>query len=130
MASAILASPRLKSAMEVGIIFPQTEFGSDPSAIREFAQVAEDLGYSHILVYEHVLGVDPNRPSWKGIYGLEDPFLEPFSLISYWASITERISFITGILILPQRQTVLAAKQAATLDVLSGGRLRLGIGVG
>ena len=116
--------------MEVGIIFPQTEYGSDPNALREFAQSAEDLGYSHILTYEHVLGVDPNRPGWKGIYALEDPFLEPFSLLSYWAGQTERISFITGILILPQRQTVLAAKQAATLDVLCGGRLRLGVGIG
>ncbi|MFQ5942286.1 MAG: LLM class F420-dependent oxidoreductase [Anaerolineales bacterium] len=116
--------------MNVGVIFPQTEYGSDPGAIREFAQVAEDLGFSHILTYEHVLGVDPNRPGWKGIYGLDDPFLEPFSLLSFWASITERISFLTGILILPQRQTVLAAKQAATLDVLSGGRLRLGVGIG
>lgn len=116
--------------MKVGIIFPQTEYGSDPGAVREFAQTAEDLGFSHILTYEHVLGVDPNRPSWKGIYSLDDPFLEPISLLSFWAGFTERISFLTGILILPQRQTVLAAKQAATLDVLSGGRLRLGVGNG
>ncbi|GMR09215.1 MAG: hypothetical protein BMS9Abin28_0033 [Anaerolineae bacterium] len=116
--------------MEVGIIFPQTEYGSDPGAVREFAQTAEELGFSHILTYEHVLGIDPTRPGWKGIYSLEDPFLEPFSLLSYWAGVTERISFLTGVLILPQRQTVLAAKQAATLDVLSGGRLRLGVGNG
>ncbi|MFV1859000.1 MAG: LLM class F420-dependent oxidoreductase [Anaerolineales bacterium] len=116
--------------MEVGIIFPQTEYGSDPGAVREFAQTAEDLGFSHILTYEHVLGVDPARPGWKGIYSLEDPFLEPFSLLSFWAGVTDRISFLTGVLILPQRQTVLAAKQAATLDVLSGGRLRLGVGNG
>ncbi|MFQ5921478.1 MAG: LLM class F420-dependent oxidoreductase [Anaerolineales bacterium] len=116
--------------MEVGILFPQTEYGSDPGAVREFAQTAEELGFSHILTYEHVLGVDPDRPGWKGIYSLEDPFHEPFSLFSFMAATTERISFMTAILILPQRQTVLAAKQAATLDVLSGGRLRLGVGIG
>lgn len=116
--------------MHVGILFPQTEYGSDPASIRDFAQTAEDLGFSHILTYEHVLGVDPNRPGWEGIYSLEDPFLEPFSLYSYMAGATNRISFLTSIVILPQRQTVLVAKQAATLDVLSGGRFRLGVGIG
>jgi len=116
--------------MEVGILFPQTEYGSDPGAIREFAQTAEELGFAHILTYEHVLGVNPDRPGWKGIYSLEDPFLEPISLFSFMAGVTERIGFMTSILVLPQRQTALAAKQAATLDVLSGGRLRLGVGIG
>jgi probable F420-dependent oxidoreductase len=116
--------------MEIGILYPQTEYGSDPEAIREFAQTAEELGFTHILTYEHVLGVNPDRPGWKGIYSLEDPFHEPFSLFSFMAGVTERISFLTSIVILPQRQTVLAAKQAATLDVLSGGRLRLGVGIG
>jgi probable F420-dependent oxidoreductase len=116
--------------MEFGILYPQTEYGSDPVAIRDFAQTAEALGFSHILTYEHVLGVDPNRPGWKGIYSLEDPFHEPFSMFSFMAGVTEQISFLTSIVILPQRQTVLVAKQAATLDVLSGGRLRLGVGVG
>ncbi|MCH8338869.1 MAG: LLM class F420-dependent oxidoreductase [Chloroflexi bacterium] len=116
--------------MEIGILFPQTEYGSDPGAIREFAQTAEELGFTHILTYEHVLGVSPDRPGWKGIYSLEDPFLEPISLLSFMAAVTERIGFMTSIMILPQRQTVLAAKQAATLDVLSGGRLRLGVGIG
>lgn len=116
--------------MEFGILYPQTEYGSDPAAIRDFAQTAEELGFSHILTYEHVLGIDPDRPGWKGIYSLEDPFHEPFSLFSFMAAVTEQISFLTSIVILPQRQTVLAAKQAATLDVLSGGRLRLGVGIG
>ncbi|MCH7609150.1 MAG: LLM class F420-dependent oxidoreductase [Chloroflexi bacterium] len=116
--------------MEIGILFPQTEYGSDPGAIREFAQSAEELGFTHILTYEHVLGVSPDRPGWKGIYSLEDPFLEPISLLSFMAAVTKRIGFMTSIMILPQRQTVLAAKQAATLDVLSGGRLRLGVGIG
>lgn len=116
--------------MEIGILFPQTEYGTDPGAIRELAQRAEELGFTHILTYEHVLGVDPNRPGWKGIYSFEDPFLEPISLLSFMAAVTERITFLTSIVILPQRQTVLTAKQAATLDVLSGGRLRLGVGIG
>ena len=116
--------------MDFGILYPQTEYGSDPGAIREFAQTAEELGFSHILTYEHVLGVDPDRPGWKGIYSLEDPFHEPFSLFSFMAAVTQQISFLTSIVILPQRQTVLAAKQAATLDVLSEGRLRLGVGIG
>jgi alkanesulfonate monooxygenase SsuD/methylene tetrahydromethanopterin reductase-like flavin-dependent oxidoreductase (luciferase family) len=116
------------SAIEAIVLYgstiPQTEYGSDPVAIRDFAQTAEALGFSHILTYEHVLGVDPNRPGWKGIYSLEDPFHEPFSMFSFMAGVTEQISFLTSIVILPQRQTVLVAKQAATLDVLSGGRLR------
>ena len=116
--------------MEVGILYPQTEYGSDPGAIREFAQTAEELGFTHILTYEHVLGVDPNRPGWEGIYSIDDPFHEPFSLFSFMAAVTKSVSFLTSIVILPQRQTVLAAKQAATLDVLSGGRLRLGVGIG
>ena len=116
--------------MEFGILYPQTEYGSDPAAIRDFAQTAEELGFSHILTYEHVLGVDPSRPGWKGIYGLDDAFHEPLSLFSFMAGVTEKISFLTSIVILPQRQAVLVAKQAATLDVLSGGRLRLGVGIG
>lgn len=117
--------------MRVGILFPQTEFGSDPAAVREFAQTAEQLGYSHILTYEHVLGINADRPGgWSGIYSHQDPFLEPFVLLSYMAAVTQQIEFLTCVLVLPQRQTPLVAKQAATLDVLSGGRLRLGVGVG
>lgn len=117
--------------MQLGILFPQTEFGSDPAAIRDFAQSAEQLGYSHILTYEHVLGANPERPGgWRGIYSHKDAFMEPFALLSYMAALTQRIGFLTSILVLPQRQTALVAKQAATLDVLSGGRLRLGVGVG
>lgn len=117
--------------MHIGILYPQTEFGSDPTTIRDFAQSAEQLGYSHILAYEHVLGANADRPGgWSGIYSHHDPFLEPFALLSFMAGITSRISFLTSILVLPQRQTALVAKQAATLDLLSGGRLRLGVGVG
>lgn len=117
--------------MKVGVVFPQTEFGNDPAAIRDYAQTAEALGYSHILAYDHVLGANPNRPGgWQGPYTYQTPFHEPFVLFSFMASVTQTIEFTTGIIILPQRQTALVAKQAATLDVLSGGRLRVGVGLG
>ena len=117
--------------MKVGVVFPQTEIGSDPGAVREYAQAAESLGYNHLLVYDHVLGVDTNYyRDWGGFYKLEDQFHEPFVLFGYLAALTERIQLTTGIIILPQRQTTLVAKQAAEVDVLTGGRLRLGIGIG
>ena len=116
--------------MKIGFIFPQTEFGSNPGAIRDIAQTAEALGFSYVLAYEHVLGVDPDRAGWDGPYDFRSSFQSPLLLFSYMAGVTEQLGFATGILILPQRQTALVAKQAATLDVLSGGRLRLGIGVG
>jgi probable F420-dependent oxidoreductase len=117
--------------MRIGVVYPQTEFGDDPAAIRDYAQTAESIGYTHILAYEHVLGANPERPGgWKGPYTFKHAFLEPFVLFSYIAAHTQKIELTTGILILPQRQTGLVAKQAATLDVLSGGRLRLGVGIG
>ncbi len=117
--------------MQIGVVFPQIEVEADPGWIRRFAQTAEALGYSHILAYEHVLGVDPGRPGgFEGIYTIDDPFLSPFVLFAFMASVTRRIGFVTGVLVLPQRQTTLVAKQAATLDLLCGGRLRLGVGVG
>jgi probable F420-dependent oxidoreductase len=117
--------------MRIGVVYPQTEYGNDPAAVRDYVQTAEDLGYTHILAYDHVLGANPDRPGgWQGPYTYESAFLEIFVLFSYMAAVTERIEFIPGILILPQRQTALVAKQAATLDVLSGGRLRLGVGIG
>jgi probable F420-dependent oxidoreductase len=117
--------------MQIGVIFPQTEFGHDSLAVRDYAQTAEALGYTHILAYDHVLGANPDRPGgWRGPYTYQNPFLEPFVLFTYMAAHTARIGFIPGVLILPQRETALVAKQAATLDVLSGGRLRLGVGIG
>ena len=117
--------------MKIGVVFPQTEFGNDPAAIRDYAQTAESLGFSHILAYDHVLGANPQRPGgWQGPYTHQDPFHEPFVLFSYMAGLTQTIEFVTGILILPQRETALVAKQAASLDVLSQGRLRLGMGIG
>ena len=117
--------------MNVGVVYPQTELEPDPIEVRDFAQTAEALGFTHILTYEHVLGADPDRPGgWSGVYTIEDSFMEPFSLFSFMSGVTKKLEFATGILILPQRQTALVAKQAATLDRLCGGRLRLGIGVG
>jgi len=117
--------------MKYGVVFPQTEFPSDPQAIKDFTQAAEDLGFNHILAYDHVLGVNPNREGgWSGPYSYTDPFQEPLTLFSFMAGFSDALEFITGIIILPQRQTALVAKQAATLDVLSGGRLRLGVALG
>ena len=117
--------------MKLGVTFPQTEIGTDPGAIREFAQAVEDMGFNHLLVYDHVLGADTSHyKDWNGTYTKEDMFHEPFVLYGYLAAVTSSIELCTGIIILPQRQTALVAKQAAEVDVLSGGRLRLGIGIG
>jgi probable F420-dependent oxidoreductase len=118
-------------AMRVGVVFPQTEIGTDPHCIRDYAQTVEELGYSHILAYDHVIGANlASRPNWKPPYTHLDVFHEPFVLFGYLAGLTKKIEFVTGIIILPQRQTVLVAKQVAALDVLSGGRLRFGVGIG
>ncbi|MGE5597567.1 MAG: LLM class F420-dependent oxidoreductase [Hyphomicrobiales bacterium] len=118
--------------MNIGVVFPQTEFGNDPSLIKDFAQAAEELGYSHLLAYDHVLGAvhEGREPRLTGPYTERTPFHEPFVLFSFLAAVTGTLEFVTGVLILPQRQTALVAKQAAELDVLSGGRLRLGVGTG
>ena len=116
--------------MRVGAVFPQTEIGNDPGDIRRWATAVEELGYDHILAYDHVLGASTDtRPDWHG-YTSEDPFHEVFVLFGYLAAITRTVELATGVLVLPQRQTALVAKQAAEVDVLSGGRLRLGIGIG
>jgi len=117
--------------MRIGVVFPQTEIGTDPYFIKDYGQTAEELGFSHILAYDHVIGANPaSRPNWKPPYSHLDSFHEPFVLFGYLAGVTKKIELVTGIIILPQRQTALVAKQAAALDVLSGGRLRFGIGIG
>ncbi len=117
--------------MEYGAVFPQTDLEAEPEGILRFARDLEQQGFNHILAYEHVLGVDSDHISGsRGPYTLEHPFLSPFVVFAFMAAVTSRIEFATGILILPQRQTALVAKQAATLDRLSGGRLRLGVGIG
>jgi probable F420-dependent oxidoreductase len=118
--------------VKLGVVFPTCDIGDDPVAIRDYAQAAEELGYDHLLVYDHVLGaVHAGRePPLQGPYGERDAFHEPFVLFGYLAAATRRIGLATGVLVLPQRQTALVAKQAAEIDLLSGGRLRLGVGVG
>src|SRR5258706_3660401 len=117
--------------MKYGVVFPQIEFGDDPHAIRDYAQAAEGLGYDYLLVYDHVLSAHPDRtPKLTGPYTHEHPFHEPMVFFGFLAAVTTRIQLTTGILILPQRQAVLVAKQAAEVDVLSGGGLWLGGGVG
>ena len=118
--------------MRIGVAFPQTEIGNDPVVIRDFTQTAEQLGFAHVLVYDHILGVDRenrDRPLAGG-HSVKTPFHEPFVLIGYLAALTSRIEFATGVIVLPQRQTALVAKQAAEIDILSGERLRLGVGTG
>lgn len=117
--------------MQLGVIYPQTEMQRDPAAVKAYAQGVEELGYRFIGAYDHVVGANPaSRPDWRGFYDVDDPFMEPLTLFSFIAGCTRKLGLVTSVLILPQRQTVMVAKQAATLDVLSGGRLRLGIGIG
>ena len=117
--------------MRLGVVFPQTESGTDPAAIRDYVQAVEALGYDHLAAFDHVLGADlahwnlTNAP-----YSYETLFHEPMVFFGYAAALTTRLELVTSILILPQRQTALVAKQAAEIDVLSGGRFRLGVGVG
>jgi probable F420-dependent oxidoreductase len=117
--------------MKIGVVFPQTEIGQDPAVIRDYAQAVESMGYTHILAFDSVIGANPDRPGgWDSPYTYRHAFHEPFVLFGFCAAVTGRIELATGVLVLPQRQTALVAKQAAEVDVLSGGRLRLGIGVG
>jgi probable F420-dependent oxidoreductase len=118
--------------MRIGAVYPQIELHGDPRAVRRLGLAVEELGFDYLLAYDHVLGaVHGNRtPQLTGPYSERDPFHDPFVMFAYLAAITERIHFATGILILPQRQTALVALQAADLDLLSGGRLRLGVGIG
>lgn len=111
-------------------MFPQTELGGDPAVVRTYAQGVEELGFTHILAYDHVLGADPEiHQGWWGPYDIDSTFHEPFVMYGYLAAITS-LELVTGVIILPQRQTVLVAKQAAEVDLLTGGRFRLGIGLG
>jgi alkanesulfonate monooxygenase SsuD/methylene tetrahydromethanopterin reductase-like flavin-dependent oxidoreductase (luciferase family) len=113
--------------VRIGVVFPQNEIGTGPLEVRDFAQAAEEIGYTHLQAYDHVVGADTRvRPGWNGPYDLHSLFHEPMVLFGYLAGLTKRIELVTGVIILPQRQTVLVAKQAAEVDVLSAGRFRLG----
>ncbi len=116
--------------MRIGVVFPQTELGGDVGAVRAYGERVDDLGFAHILAYDHVVGADPavHRP-WNGPYNIDTTFHEPFVMFGYLAAVTS-IELVTGIIILPQRQTALVAKQAAEVDLLAEGRFRLGVGLG
>jgi probable F420-dependent oxidoreductase len=119
------------AAVRIGAVLPQVELPPDAGAIRRYFEHLDREGYTHVLAYDHVLGADTSvRPGWTGAYSATDPFLEVLVGLSWAAAFTERLEMVTGVLILPQRQTALVAKQASTLDLLSGGRLRLGVGIG
>lgn len=116
--------------MQVGVVFPQREIGSDPAVITAYARAAEDLGYAHLVAYDHVLGAQPEGRPHRMVYTQRDAFHEPFALFAFLAGVTKRLAFAPAVMILPQRQTALVAKQAAEVDVLSGGRFRMGVGLG
>jgi probable F420-dependent oxidoreductase len=117
--------------MRLGVTFPQSDLALDAGATREFAQAVEEMGFDHLLFYEHVVGAGrTTRPDWSYIHDEHDRFHEVFVVLGYIAALTESIELVPGVLCLPQRQTALVAKQAAELDHLCGGRFRLGVGVG
>jgi len=117
--------------MQIGAVFPQTEIGPDPAGLRAYAQAVQELGFKHLVAYDHVLGADPaGHPGWSGPYTIDSQFHEPFTLFGYLAAATPELELVTGVIILPQRQTVLVAKQAAEVDVLTSGKFRLGVGIG
>ncbi|WP_336215369.1 LLM class F420-dependent oxidoreductase [Nonomuraea sp. LPB2021202275-12-8] len=116
--------------MRIGVVFPQTEIGADAGAVRAYGQRVEELGFRHVMAYDHVVGADPAiHQGWAGPYDVRTTFHEPMVLFGYLAALTS-LELVTGIIILPQRQTVLAAKQAAEVDLLTTGRFRLGVGLG
>lgn len=117
--------------MKIGVVYPQIAMETDPGAVSHFAQAVEEMGYTYLLAYDHVLGANrASRPDKILPYDLHDPFHEPLVLFAYLAPQVPKLNFIVGVMVLTQRQTALVAKQAACLDVLSGGRLRLGVGTG
>jgi probable F420-dependent oxidoreductase len=118
--------------MKIGVVYPQIEMKGDPEAVRRFALAAEALGYDHLIAYDHVLGAEhANRePRLAGPYTEKDPFHDPFTMFAYLAGLTTKLELVPGVIILPQRQTALVAKQAADVALFSGDRLRLGVGLG
>jgi len=124
------ASPYRIEDVNIGVVFPQTEIGSDSGGVRAYGEAVAELGFAHVLAYDHVLGADTTvHADWRGPYDLHSTFHEPFVLFGFLAAFTS-LEVVTGILIAPQRQTALVAKQAAAVDVLTGGKLRLGVGLG
>jgi probable F420-dependent oxidoreductase len=117
--------------MRIGVTFPQTELGGDVGALRAYGQGVEELGFTHVLAYDHVVGADPAvHTDWNGPYDVDTTFHEPFVMFGYLAAAAPKLDLVTGIIIVPQRQTALVAKQAAEVDLLTNGRFRLGVGIG
>lgn len=117
--------------MQIGVVFPQYEMDVDPAGMRAYAQAVQGLGYKHLLAYDHVLGADPaGHPGWSGPYTVKTVFHEPFVLFAYLTAVAPELEMVTGVIILPQRQAVLVAKQAAEVDLLTHGKFRLGVGIG
>jgi probable F420-dependent oxidoreductase len=117
--------------MRIGVVFPQTEIGSDPAGVKAYAQAVQDLGYDHLMAYDHVLGADTaSRPNWGDRYSAQSMFHEVMVLFGYLAGIAPGLELVTAVIILPQRQTALVAKQAAEIDILTGGKFRFGLGIG
>src|SRR6476620_4783748 len=120
-----------EDVMQIGVVFPQTEIGADVGGVRAYAQAAEGLGYEHLLAADHVVGADPaGHPDWSGAYTHQSMIHEPFALFAFIAGVAPRLGLAPSVIILPQRQTALVAKQAAELDVLTNGTFRLGVGIG
>jgi probable F420-dependent oxidoreductase len=117
--------------VRIGVVFPQNELGGDPGAVRAYGQRVEELGYTHLLAYDHVVGADPAvHTRWQGPVDIRSTFHEPLVMFGYLAAVTTTLELVTGVIVLPQRQAALVAKQAAEVDLLSNGRLRFGVGLG
>jgi probable F420-dependent oxidoreductase len=117
--------------LQIGVVFPQTEIGADVGGVRAYIQAVAEMGYKHLLPYDHVVGADPgHHTGWTGPYTHKSMFHEPFVLFGYAAALAPEMELVSGVFILPQRQAVLVAKQAAEVDVLANGKLRLGVGIG
>jgi probable F420-dependent oxidoreductase len=125
------SAPDSETGLPIGAVLPQTELPADPDAVRRYFTHLDAEGYADVIAYDHVLGADSTtRPGWGGSYDADDPFLEVLTAFAWAAAYTGRLELVTGVLVLPQRQTALVAKQAATIDLLSSGRMRLGVGIG
>lgn len=119
-----------RDGLRRGVVFPQGSIGADPGAIREFTAGITEAGFDHLVAPDHVLGADPAaHPGWHGVYDVHDAFHEPLTLFAFIAGFSS-LELVTGVLVLPQRQAALVAKQAAEVDILTGGRFRLGVGIG
>ena len=117
--------------MKLGAVFPQLNIGADRGAIRDYGTAVDELGFDHLVAFDHVVGADPSvHVGWAEAYDYRTTFHEPFVLFGYLAGLCPSLEFATGVIILPQRQSALVAKQAAEVDILSGGRFRLGVGIG